>query len=504
MNLGLMLSRIARQEPARPSVFMGTKAIWNYGQLHHRAMVIARALADRGYAPQARVAIWMKNAPDYLPLLFGIWYAGLVAVPINAKLHPREVEYILSDCHASALFVSGSHQPSTLKLCLPRGCAEFTETDIDAWAFEAECEYEPTACEADALAWLFYTSGTTGRPKGVMLSHRNLHAMVACYFSGIDSIDGDEAVVHAAPMSHGAGLYALPFVLKGARHVIPESAGFEPEELLSLANGLGKVVLFAAPTMVKRLVRYVRDSAVAASGFKTIIYGGGPMYLEDIKDALATMGPCFVQLYGQGESPMTITSLTKAQIADASARGDDERLGSVGTAQALVEVRVADAQGLALPAGEIGEIQVRGLPVMRGYWNNSQATEQALRDGWLFTGDLGSFCADGFLALRDRSKDLIISGGSNIYPREVEDVLLMHPGVLEAAVVGRSDPEWGEEVFAFIVKASGHEVDEAELDRLCLDRLARFKRPKAYRFIEGLPKNNYGKVLKTELRSFVK
>jgi len=223
------------------------------------------------------------------------------------------------------------------------------------------------------------------------------------------------------------------------------------------------------------------------------------MYVEGIRRALATMGPRFVQIYGQGESPMTITALSRAHLADALHPRWAERIASVGVAQTLVEVRVVDDDGRDLPAGETGEVVVRGDTVMAGYWKNAEATEQALRDGWLWTGDLGALDDDGFLTLKDRSKDLIISGGSNIYPREVEEVLLRHPRVREVSVVGRRDAQWGEAVVAFVV-CDGGAVDSGELDALCLAHIARFKRPREYRFVDALPKNNYGKVLKTALR----
>jgi len=228
------------------------------------------------------------------------------------------------------------------------------------------------------------------------------------------------------------------------------------------------------------------------------------MYVEDCKAAFAALGARLAQIYGQGESPMTITAMDRALLADAIARGDDSRIGSVGVAQLGVELRVADAADHALPPGTIGEVQLRGASVMQGYWRNPSASAETLAGGWLHTGDLGVLDADGFLTLKDRSKDLIISGGSNIYPREVEEALLTHREVAEVAVVGRRHPEWGEEVVACVV-ARGAPADVAALERAldahCLERIARFKRPKAYVFVAELPKNETGKVLKTALRA---
>jgi acyl-CoA synthetase (AMP-forming)/AMP-acid ligase II len=217
------------------------------------------------------------------------------------------------------------------------------------------------------------------------------------------------------------------------------------------------------------------------------------MYVDSLKKAMAAFGPIFVQLYGQGEAPMTITGLRRADHLDA----DDAVLGSVGYARSGVDVAVLAADGSPAAIDEIGEIVCRGDVVMSGYWKNADATASTLRDGWLHTGDMGSFDASGFLTLRDRSKDVVISGGSNIYPREVEEVLIEHPGVSEACVVGAPDPEWGEVVVAFIVGSAS----SAELDAYLLERIARFKRPKRYEFIDEIPKNSYGKVLKRDLRA---
>jgi long-chain acyl-CoA synthetase len=224
------------------------------------------------------------------------------------------------------------------------------------------------------------------------------------------------------------------------------------------------------------------------------------MYLADIEDAVDWFGPRFVQIYGQGECPMAITALSRGEVADRSHPRWRERLASVGRAQSRVEVAIGDGDGRILPPGETGEIMVRGAPVMPGYWKNAEATAKALVEGWLMTGDVGRLDEDGYLTLADRSKDVIISGGTNIYPREVEEVLLTHESVHEVSVVGRPSEEWGEDVVAFVVPAPGAEVEPVQLDAHCLDNMARFKRPKDYIAVPELPKNNYGKVLKTELR----
>jgi long-chain acyl-CoA synthetase len=299
-------------------------------------------------------------------------------------------------------------------------------------------------------------------------------------------------------------LYVVPHVQRGAANVIPESGGFDADEIGTLLLRWRNVRMFAAPTMVKRLVGHGL-AGEALANLTSIVYGGAPMYVEDCKAAYVALGPRLAQIYGQGESPMTITAMPRALLSAAIQANDEARLGSVGMAQPGIEVRIAAAGGAALPAGELGEVLVRGPTVMQGYWNDAQASAAALAGGWLHTGDVGCLDRQGYLTLKDRSKDLIISGGSNIYPREIEEVLQRHPDVAEVAVVGRRHADWGEEVVACVVARDGADraALECALDRLCLDHIARFKRPKAYVFLDQLPKNNTGKVLKTVLRKRV-
>jgi long-chain acyl-CoA synthetase len=230
---------------------------------------------------------------------------------------------------------------------------------------------------------------------------------------------------------------------------------------------------------------------------RTIIWGGAPMYVADTIAALDRFGPCFAQIYGQGESPMTITTLPKDEIGDRGHPQWLDRLASAGRPYSCIQMRIVDENDREVPVGTSGEIICRGDPVMPGYWENPGANARTMKDGWLHTGDIGAVDAAGYMTLKDRSKDVIISGGSNIYPREVEEVLLTHPDVREVSVIGRQDAEWGEVVVAYV---AGNAAPK-ELDALCLSKIARFKRPKEYVFIDALPKNSYGKILKTELRA---
>lgn len=501
MNLALWLQRAATAFPERPAVFLGERLVWTYGDWAERGARLATGLRETlGLREGDRVALFMRNQPEYLLWLYACWWAGLVVVPVNAKLHPEELHFVLQDTEAALLVLSDDLAPDVVAQLPGRLPRHLLADGDEALALQGHEAGLLTARQGDDLAWLFYTSGTTGRPKGVMLTHRNLRVMTACYFSDVHAAGPEDVSVYAAPLSHGAGMYHLPFVVQAARHVIPDSGGFEPAELVRLSQVHGRVCGFFVPTMVQRLAEHLQATGESAEGFLTLVYGGGPMYLAGLEKALAVMGPRFAQIYGQGETPMCATALSKALLAERTHPDWAARAASVGLPQSAVEIRVADEAGEPLTVGEIGEVLVRGDSVMTGYWRNPAASAQALRGGWLWTGDMGSLDAQGFLTLKDRSKDLVISGGSNIYPREVEEVLLRHPRVREVACVGLPDPEWGEILVACVVG----DAPEPELDALCLAAIARFKRPRRYVFLPELPKNAYGKVLKTTLRHHLK
>jgi long-chain acyl-CoA synthetase len=507
-NLAFALTRSARRFPSLPALAIGHDVRSTYATMALRVTKFATALRAAKLAAGDRVGIVAKNSTSYIETMFACWHAGLCAVPVNSKLHVDELIYILGHSGARWVFVDATWHaalsPGTAALPELERVVEFGSADYER-LFQADAVGGPAAVAASDTAWLFYTSGTTGRPKGVVLSHANLLAMSLCFLADVETIRPGEAILHPAPLSHGSGLYVLPHVLMAAVNVVPEAGGFDPAEVASLFGRWDQSCFFAAPTMINRLVAHPALASARLDRLKSIVCGGAPLYVDDCKAALAALGPKLAQIYGQGESPMTITAMSSAVLADAAVRGDDARLGSVGVAQTGVELRIVGRDDVATAAGEIGDVLVRGATVMQGYWHNPEASAVTLANGWLHTGDVGCLDADGFLTLKDRSKDLIISGGSNIYPREVEEVLQRHAAVSEVAVVGRRHPDWGEEVVACVVARGNADkaVLERELDALCIASIARFKRPKIYAFFQELPKNNTGKVLKTVLREAI-
>ena len=501
MNLATWVERNGRRRREEPALAVGEQVHATWSQFAERVAAAAAGMRDLGLSPGDRVAIVMRNRPEYLEAQFAAWHAGLVAVPVNARLHRDEIAYVLDHSGTRLVFTDEEHVDDVEPL---RDTIDTLETTVvipgPQWDRLTSAAPMPLLDRGrDDAAWLFYTSGTTGRPKGATLTHGNLLMASLSYYADIGPVAAPDCVLHAAPLSHGSGLYGLPHVAKGAASVFPASGALDGAELLTLLARWPGMSFFAAPIMVKRLAADPALSGADLSGLKTIIYGGAPMYLSDLEAALETFGPRLTQIYGQGETPMTITGLSLADHADRDHPRWQARIQSVGFPRTDVEVRVVDEDDRELPPGEAGEVVVRGGVVMAGYWEQPEESAATLRSGWLHTGDVGSFDDDGFLTLHDRSKDLIISGGMNIYPREVEEALMTHPGVQSVAVVGRRDPEWGEAVVAFVV-ADQSALTAADLDRTCIERIARYKRPKEYHFVDALPTNNYGKVLKRELR----
>ena len=396
MNVASWVERHGRRRPDAPALADGERVHATWAAFAARTAAVAAGLRET-LEPGDRVAIVMRNRPEYLEALYGIWHAGLVAVPVNARLHRDEIAYVLDDCGAALAIVDDEHAAG--------GGGKPVRAPGPQWD-RLEGAAPLTDRRPEDPAWLFYTSGTTGRPKGATLTHRNLLMASLSYFADIDQVMPADCMLHAAPLSHGSGLYGLPHVARGALSVVPTTGGADAAEIATLLRRWPGMSTFAAPTMVKRLAAELAGADLR--NLKTIVYGGAPMYLADLEVALGVFGPRLAQIYGQGETPMTITSLSTED------HDTPERMRTVGVPRTDVEVRVVDDLDREVPAGEAGEIVVRGDVVMTGYWNMPEATAETLRGGWLHTGDVGSFDAAGYLTLRDRSKDLIISGGMNI------------------------------------------------------------------------------------------
>ena len=495
MNLYSMLDDAIRRFGGRTAIAYGDRSM-SFSGLDQYASKLGDHLAALGCQPGDRVLLFLKNSFEYPVLLLAPMRAGLVSVPVNAKLHPREVAYICSNSEPRVVFTEREHIDA-IRDALPDGpepvFVAVEDLDLDA----LPDRHRPAAdVDPDAPAWLFYTSGTTGRPKGAVLSHRNLIAATINCLCDIFDFRASDVALHVAPLSHGSGLYLIPSLVRGAENIISDRTSFKPDEILDMVAERGITVFaFLAPTMIVRLLDAKPRDDLA--GLRGAIYGGASIHLEHIRAAVARFGPIFSQLYGQGEAPMTISGLPAPDhLSD-----DDELLRSAGYVRAGVEVRIVDPDGEAVADGEEGEIAVRGDVVMKGYWRNPEATAKTIRNGWLTTGDMGRFDAKGRLHILDRKHDTIISGGTNIYPKEVEDAIASHPGVGEVIAFGLPDREWGESVAVAVVRAPDHPgLGEGDILDHCRESLAAFKKPKRVVFLDALPTSAYGKVLRRELR----
>ncbi len=498
MNLAQHLHSAGRDYPNRPALGFGTRVLFDYAALAQRVARLACALRDDlRLDPGDRVAIVSSNAPEYLEALYAIWHAGCIGVPVNAKLHPAELAYILDHSGARICFASSDLAPAIEAHAPDARTPDRVRQRTPMTGCFRPRVAEVTPREGDDLAWLFYTSGTTGRPKGAMLTHRNLSVMGDAYRNEVDRVGYGDPLLHGAPMSHGSGLYMIPYVMHCGVNVVPESGGFDAQEIFELIDAWPRASMFAAPTMVKRLVEH--DGDCNAENIRTIVWGGAPMYVEDAIRALDRFGPRFAQIYGQGESPMTITVLSRNDIADRTHPRWRERLASAGRAFSCVEVVIANETGLAFPHDTPGEILVRGETVMAGYWRNEEASAAAL------AGRLSAYRRCRRLRRRRLSVSERPFQGPDHFRRLQH---LSARGRGGAAAPSRRARGVGDRPAGPRMGRGGGGLcggggrTATELDTLCLNAIARFKRPKDYVFVDALPKNNYGKVLKTTLREW--
>jgi long-chain acyl-CoA synthetase len=498
-NLIALLDGPSRWRAAVPAVVLGDQVLRTWAELREAGARRAGGLLERlGMRTGDAIGIFASNCPEYLELMLATWHAGGVVVPISSRLHPREAGALLAAARARACFVSPSlagglvaHAPDTCSLVA-------IGDELDRSLARAE-PLQAVPRRLDDDAWIFFTSGTTGMPKGARLTHGNLLAMAAAYCADVAAVGPRDRLLHVGALSHASGLFALPFIARGATQVLPASGGFDGDELVSLIAAGERSTFFLPPTLLRRFTSLPAAGGVA-DRIGTVLVGAAPVRAEDLRTGIEVLGPRIWNGYGQGESPCTITALGPEAMAAALREGDEERLTSVGVARWATRVRVLGPDERELAPGEAGEVVVDGPTVMAGYLDRPDETAQALRGGWLHTGDIGRVDRNGYLTLLDRSKDVVISGGYNVYPREVEDVLLADSAVADAAVLGVPDDEWGERVVAFVVPA-GERLEVAALDRRCLEEIARHKRPREYHVIDALPRNAAGKVLKGQLRA---
>lgn len=508
MDLAHLFYRSALRRPHGPLWVSQDRPTITYQAGAGRVSAFANAILET--TPQrSRVAILSTNRYEGMEAFLGTIAAGCGAVTLNPRGHVEDYRHAIDDSAASVVVCDHSliarlaplrdQLRSVQRWIVFGGAAEGYE-DYETLVAQASTERPDLLIEPDDVAWLFYTSGTTGKPKGAIETHRNLLAMTRHFLLELgDEICETDVMLHLAPISHGSTSVAMPHFAVGAANAFPRALSFDPPAVAETIEELGVTATMLAPTMIRMLLDAPETRRRDLSSLKTIVYGAAPMPVPDLEEALEVFGPIFVQFYGQAEAAATITCLGKAEhrLDDPAAR---RRLASAGRETFSTRVRIVDPQGSVLPTREVGEIVVRGELVTPGYWNRPDATAQTIKDGWLHTGDAGYLDEDGYLFITDRVKDMIITGGSNVYAREVEDVLLGHPGIAQVAVIGVPDATWGEAVAAVVVRAAGAGVTAEEVLQFARESMAGYKKPRYVWFTDSFPISAQGKVLKRELR----
>ena len=510
MNLGRLLTQTAGRWPDRAGLVQGDRT-WSWEELDRRTDALVAALRRRGIGTGDRVMIHARNGNPMFESLWAAFKLGAVWVPTNFRLTAPEVAYLAEASGARALIYDRGFEghadaagvaQAALGLVIAIGEPRAGETayeDLVAEPFDP-VEAEPAEVDYDDTLWFFYTSGTTGRPKAAMLTHGQMAFVVTNHLADLmPGLDDSHASLVIAPLSHGAGIHALAQVARGAKSILLSSERFDGAEAWRLVEQHRVTNMFTVPSLLTMLVDHPAVDAVDHASLRHVVYAGSPMYRTDQKRALEKLGPVIVQYYGLGEVTGNITVLAPALHAldDAASPAP---IGSCGVARTGMEVAILDAEGKRLPPGTSGEICVRGPAVFKGYFNNPAANEKAFAHGWFHTGDLGLLDGRGFLTITGRASDMYISGGSNVYPREIEEVLLTHPAVAEAAVVGVPQAKWGEAGIAVLVLRPGARVEAPEILAFLDGRIARYKRPARVVFWADLPKSGYGKVPKALVR----
>jgi fatty-acyl-CoA synthase len=508
MNLAHMLTQNARRFPDRPGLIWGERA-WTWAEIDRSVTGLAAGLVAAGIAKGDRVLVHSKNTDEMFASMLAAWRVGAVWVPTNFRLTADEVVYLATHSGARAFLCHGDFPDVAAAVQREARALEFiwridsgslgSRSVADVIAAHAGAIVPNAAVDYDDPCWFFYTSGTTGRSKAAVLTHGQLGFVVTNHLADlVPGMTEDDASLVVAPLSHGAGVHQLTAIARGAPTILMPSDKFDIEEAFRLIERHRVTNMFTVPTILKMLAEHPAATRHDHSSLRHVIYAGSPMYREDQLTALRVLGQCIVQYYGLGEVTGNIT------VLPARLHGSDDgpaaRVGSCGVARSAMLIEVQDDDGRACPSGIQGEICVIGPAVFAGYYDNPDANAKAFRNGWFRTGDLGHRDEAGFLYITGRASDMFISGGSNIYPREIEEKILTHPAIAEVAVVGVPDRHWGEVGIAVCVLRDGHAADEVALMTFLAPKIARYKLPRRFVFWDALPKSGYGKIPKRLVR----
>jgi acyl-CoA synthetase (AMP-forming)/AMP-acid ligase II len=508
--LAELLTRAGQQFARREAVVSGDRSM-TFAEVEADSNRLASYLSvAAGLKKGERVAILLPNCPEFVVADFALIKAGLIRVPVNPRYTAHEIEFIMSHSAAAVLVTSAAFagvvaeiRPALASLRVVISVNSMSGVPGEVGWRDALDRGAPTAFALDTADddgyMLAYTSGTTGRPKGAFTTIKARWAGIFITYANELFVTPSDAMLHVASLAHGSGTKVLPVFVKGGSNVLMPK--FSPIEFFRLVEEHEVTISWMVPTMVAMLVDAWDENRFDTSSLRTVIYGGAPMPQPVLQRALATFGPIFVQIYGLTEAPHPDLILAKHEHLPDPITGQRSGRGATGRAAVGVRIRLVDDTGRDVAAGEVGEIIVGGDHIMAGYWNDPGATADTVREGWCYTGDLARVDEQGFYTIVDRKKEMIISGGYNVYPREVEDVLYRHPSVAECAVIGVPDGLWGETVHALIVTKPDCETTAEEIGAHCARELAGYKKPRKVTLLPELPKTANGKIDKKALRA---
>ncbi len=513
MNLADLLHGTARRLPDRPGLVWRERT-WTWGEMAARVNAAAVALRARGIGKGDRVVCQARNGNAMFEAMFAVWTIGAIWVPTNFRNTHQEVAYIAAAARAKALIFESifeghaaavAESDPDLALTISIGPAPFAAVDWEGLIAEGERHGSPgpvAAVDYDDPCWFFFTSGTTGRPKAAVLTHGQMGFVVTNHLADLvpGTTEHDASLV-VAPLSHGAGIHQLTQVARGARTILLSSERLDCEEAFRLIEEHRVTNMFTVPTILTMLAGHEAADRHDHTSLKHVIYAGSPMYRADQQVALTRLGKCIVQYFGLGEVTGNITVFpTREHDVDDAVQG---RIGTCGFPRTAMDVRIFDDAGLELAPFQTGEICVAGPAVFAGYFDNPEANAKSFRNGFFRTGDLGHKDKEGYVYITGRASDMYISGGSNVYPREIEEVILTHPAVAEVAVLGVPDRRWGEAGVAVLVARPGATVAEGDILGHLDGKLSRYKMPRQVFVWEELPKSGYGKVPKKLIREML-
>jgi fatty-acyl-CoA synthase len=505
MNLAHLVTQNARRHGTRPGFIWGDRS-WSWREIDGHVSALAAALAARGIVKGDRILVHSKNCDEMFWSMFAAFRLGAVWVPTNFRLMPDEVGYLATASGARAFLCHGDFPEhaaavSGAEFIWRIGEGAFGETSLtEAIKAHAGASFANVAVDYDDPCWFFFTSGTTGRSKAAVLTHGQMAFVVTNHLADLTPATTErDASLVVAPLSHGAGVHQLMQTARAVPTILLPSERFDITEAFRLIELHRVSNIFTVPTILKMMVEHPAIDRFDHSSLRYVIYAGAPMYREDQKAALKKLGGVLVQYFGLGEVTGNITVLP-AELHDLE-DGPQARIGSCGYERTGMQVSIQGDDGHELKPFETGEICVIGPAVFAGYYDNPEANAKAFRDGWFRTGDLGHMDEEGFVYITGRASDMYISGGSNIYPREVEEKILTHPAIGEVAVLGVPDPVWGEVGVAVCVKREGaNAVTELDLAGYLATKVPRYKMPKRFFFWDALPKSGYGKIPKRLVR----